>query len=121
MVYYLGSQELVLARANSSETSAVSSHSVKGSCVPVHIPPICSENLSQSLYQDDKAHSTGTLTARSRVTDNLDDWLVHASSHQECEAHLDFLLSLARDRGLLVNFAKFHLVPTQNIVWPDME
>lgn len=51
----------------------------------------------------------------------LNNWLVQASSCHEGGAHLNLLLSLTGDRGLLVSFVKSHLVPTQTIDWLCMK
>ena len=48
-----------------------------------------------------------------RIHQYLDDWLVRATSHQECLRHTQTLLRMCQDLGWLVNIEKSELDPKQ--------
>ncbi|XP_066973175.1 uncharacterized protein [Macrobrachium rosenbergii] len=47
----------------------------------------------------------------------LDDWLLCSPSEAQCMEDLQKTLQLAQDLGLLINFKKLQLVPTQSILY----
>ena len=47
----------------------------------------------------------------------LDDWLIVAESRQEIESARDWTIQLAEHLGLLINWEKSDLIPTQKIVY----
>ena len=47
----------------------------------------------------------------------LDDWLIRATSRAICLAHTQIALEKAQNLGILVNWAKSELVPTQRFVF----
>lgn len=55
------------------------------------------------------------------IHQNLEDWLIQVSYRPQCEVHHDLTLSMACQRGFLINLAKSHLVLTQTIVWLGMK
>ena len=48
-----------------------------------------------------------------RIHQNLDDWLVRATSHQACLQHTQELVQICQDLGWLVNLEKSELEPKQ--------
>ncbi|MEL7522376.1 MAG: reverse transcriptase domain-containing protein, partial [Cyanobacteria bacterium J06553_1] len=50
----------------------------------------------------------------------LDDWLVFASSAEECNTMVETTLQIGRRMGLLFNLDKSHLLPTKRIQWLGM-
>ncbi|XP_064113369.1 uncharacterized protein LOC135220008 [Macrobrachium nipponense] len=52
-----------------------------------------------------------------RVSLYLDDWLIRSSCKTKCLEDLHKTLQLTKALGLLVNFEKSHLIPTQSIVY----
>ena len=50
----------------------------------------------------------------------LDDWLIFASSYEECERMVNTTLHIGQSMGLLFNLDKSHLTPTQSIQWLGM-
>ena len=50
----------------------------------------------------------------------LDDWLIYASSPEECSRMVDRTLEVGRGMGLLFNIEKSHLQPTQRLQWLGM-
>ena len=51
----------------------------------------------------------------------LDDWMVYASSPEDCVRMVDKTLEIGRSMGLLFNLEKSHLCPTQTLQWLGME
>ncbi|XP_064086089.1 uncharacterized protein LOC135201140 [Macrobrachium nipponense] len=52
-----------------------------------------------------------------RVSLYLDEWLIRSSSRARCLEDLQTTLLLAKSLGLLINYEKSHLTPTQSIVY----
>ena len=50
----------------------------------------------------------------------LDDWLIIASSIEEMLRAKDFVLNLTKELGVMINFEKSHLVPTQQLIYLGM-
>ena len=48
-----------------------------------------------------------------RIHQYLDDWLVRATSHQDCLQHTQTLVKMCQDLGWLVNVEKSELEPKQ--------
>ena len=53
------------------------------------------------------------MSAKLRIHQYLDDWLVRATSHQTCLQHTQTLVALCRELGWLVNKEKSELEPKQ--------
>ena len=52
-----------------------------------------------------------------RLRRYLDDWLIQASSREQVRLALDTVLQLCQALGIVVNWEKFQLVPTQRMVY----
>ena len=50
----------------------------------------------------------------------LDDWLIYASSPEDCVRMVEKTLQIGCRMGLLFNLGKSHLTPTQNLQWLGM-
>ena len=50
----------------------------------------------------------------------LDDWLIYASSSEDCLRMVKRTLEVGRGMGLLFNLEKSHLLPTQSLQWLGM-
>ena len=50
----------------------------------------------------------------------LDDWLIYASSPEDCAHMVERTLAVGRSMGLLFNLEKSHLQPTQCLQWLGM-
>ena len=56
-----------------------------------------------------------------RVHAYLDDWLIRANSPEDLQEKLDFTLELLEDLGLIVNYDKSELTPTQSFIFLGMQ
>ena len=56
-----------------------------------------------------------------RIHAYLDDWVIRASSHQQCVRHTELVLDLLKQLGWLVNWGKSELTPRQQFVFLGME
>lgn len=61
-----------------------------------------------------------THLAGFRILLYLDDWLILAKSLDEMQRARQFVLNLARESGLMINFSKSNLVPVQPITYLGM-
>ena len=71
--------------------------------VPVHLPPIRTSHSPPGLYNDCKGSETNGLLQRTRVHQNLDDWLIRSRSQEKSQVNTQAVVDLTQSLGWIIN------------------